>query len=239
MSWTWADFTAITEDLLWSLRFTVAVRNQWPSWRCSGSEERQAAAVQTRVASRNHPINPKKTAVHIIFHHKRSKAFVSERNRGTGNAFAAHPHPQVRHSVFFASPCCLTCATQKRMHFYHQHFVSHFFFIFFIWLDGHLWSPASALWLCDSDNPTQPALRQGMAFLFAPLWGDTAVSSIPLSGIMRCHRGQIVPPNLLAGEKGLPPWITLWIQWINKWSPLPRRQRGMEYSPSRFQGDDI
>lgn len=72
-------------------------------------------------------------------------------------------------------------------------------------LSSHLtWPPVephSAQRLCDSNNHTQPVLPQGLAFVFVPRWSDTAVSSISLSGIMRRHRGQIVPPNLLAGGK--------------------------------------
>ena len=47
---------------------------------------------------------------------------------------------------------------------------------------------------------SQPVLLQGTAFVFSPQWSDTAVSRISLSAIMQCHKGQIVPPNLLAGK---------------------------------------
>ena len=64
--------------------------------------------------------------------------------------------------------------------------------------------PFGAKWMCDSNNHTQAVRPRGSALVFASQWSDTAVSSISLSGIMPRHRGQIVPPNLLAGEKDSP-----------------------------------
>lgn len=90
--------------------------------------------------------------------------------------------------------------------------------------------PRRAEWLCDSNNHTPSVLPQGTAFVFAPQRSDTAVSSISLSGIMRRHRGQIVPPNLLAGKKTATMNHALdSVLWINKWSRPPQRQQDMEY----------
>lgn len=77
-------------------------------------------------------------------------------------------------------------------HLPHQYsFVS-----FFI---SRAWPPVECL--CDINRHTQSVLPRGSAFVFAPQWSDTAVSSISLSAVMQHHKGQIVPPNLLAGER--------------------------------------
>lgn len=90
---------------------------------------------------------------------------------------------------------CVTRASQRRMFIV---IIGLCLVVFHLSTCGAL----QAVWLCDSNNHTLSVLPQGLAFVFAPEQSHTAVSSISLSGIMRRHRGQIVPPNLLAGEKG-------------------------------------